>query len=236
MNVIFARHGESTANIGLPSDNHATIALTERGHQQAQALSKSWTSPPTRIFVSPFLRTQLTAAPTLARFPGVPVEVLPMEEFTYLQPGKWVGSTPEDRKPSAEAYWSTKDPEFCDGPGAESFSRFLGRIRIVLDRLEMLEGNHLAFTHGKFMMGLRGVIRSPSATPKEMMDLLFGGQPFANTEQFEIELKGGIWKEVSAQPRILNWGPLFCDHANESPHRCPCTLDCYCKSYSCLNR
>jgi hypothetical protein len=35
---------------------------------------------------SPHLRTQQTTAPTIERFPDVPVEVWPIEEFTYLQP------------------------------------------------------------------------------------------------------------------------------------------------------
>ena len=35
---------------------------------------------------------QQTAAPTIARFPGVPVEVWPIEEFTYLQPARWNGT------------------------------------------------------------------------------------------------------------------------------------------------
>src|SRR3546814_5730649 len=39
-----------------------------------------------------FRSTRQTAAPTIARFPGVPVEVWPIEEFTYLQPARWNGT------------------------------------------------------------------------------------------------------------------------------------------------
>lgn len=27
--------------------------------------------------------------------------------------------------------------------------------------------------------------------------------------------------------------PVFCEHANEVPHRCPCDGDCYCKAHTC---
>jgi len=30
--------------------------------------------------------------------------------------------------------------------------------------------------------------------------------------------------------------PVFCEHANEMPQRCPCDAACYCKSHSCRPR
>jgi hypothetical protein len=27
--------------------------------------------------------------------------------------------------------------------------------------------------------------------------------------------------------------PVFCEHANEVPHVCPCDADCYCKDHTC---
>lgn len=26
----------------------------------------------------------------------------------------------------------------------------------------------------------------------------------------------------------ISTSPVYCEHANECPHRCPCPLDCYC--------
>jgi len=201
MKVIFVRHGESTANIGLPSNNHAQIALTSRGHRQAEELAKSWSDYPTRILLSPFLRTQLTAAPTITRFQGVPVEVLPMEEFTYLEPDKWKGSTALERRPSVDAYWKANDPELCVGPGAESFSMLLARARLVLDRLEAFSGLAYAFTHGQFMLALKVMLRHSWAGPKELMSRFYEERSFGNTEKFSVELLDGFWQPIREVPK-----------------------------------
>jgi broad specificity phosphatase PhoE len=74
MRAIFIRHGESTGNAGVPCHDLATIELTERGQEQARAVAASWTEAPALIVTSPYTRTRQTAAPTIARFPGVPVE------------------------------------------------------------------------------------------------------------------------------------------------------------------
>jgi hypothetical protein len=74
MRAIFIRHGESTGNAGVPCHDLATIELTERGHEQARAVAASWTQAPALIVTSPYTRTRQTAAPTIARFSGVPVE------------------------------------------------------------------------------------------------------------------------------------------------------------------
>ena len=121
MRAIFIRHGESTGNAGVPCHDLATIELTERGHEQARQVAASWTQAPALIVTSPYTRTRQTAAPTIARFPGVPVEVWPIEEFTYLQPTRWNGTRSAERMPHLERYWSVADPDYCDGEGAESF-------------------------------------------------------------------------------------------------------------------
>ena len=79
MRATFIRHGQSTGNAGLPSPDLASIALTELGHAQAHAVAAAWIETPALIVTSPYLRTQQTAAPTIARFPDVPVEVWPIE-------------------------------------------------------------------------------------------------------------------------------------------------------------
>jgi len=57
---IFIRHGQSTGNVGLPSDALASIALTELGQQQAREVAADWAGTPTRIVTSPCLRTRQT--------------------------------------------------------------------------------------------------------------------------------------------------------------------------------
>src|SRR3546814_2517008 len=92
MRAIFIRHGQSTGNAGVPCDDLGAIELTELGQEQAREVAASWTQAPALIVTSPYTRTRQTAAPTIARFPGVPVEVWPIEEFTYLQPARWNGT------------------------------------------------------------------------------------------------------------------------------------------------
>src|SRR3546814_15756561 len=105
MRAIFIRHGESTGNAGVPCHDLATIELTERGHEQASAVASSWTQAPALIVTSPYTRTRQTAAPTLARFPGVPVEVWPIEAVTSLQPAPWTGTASPGRRPHPTRHW-----------------------------------------------------------------------------------------------------------------------------------
>jgi len=127
------RHGQSTGNAGVPCHDLALIELTGLGHEQAQAIAADWKEEPVLIVTSPYLRTQQTAAPTIERFPGVPVEVWPIEEFTYLQPSRWRGARSADRMPHVERYWAAADPGYCDG--AESFATLLRRAEAALSRL-----------------------------------------------------------------------------------------------------
>ena len=86
MRAIFIRHGQSTGNAGVPCDDLGAIELTELGQEQAREVASSWTQAPALIVTSPYTRTRQTAAPTIARFPGVPVEVWPIEEFNQDRP------------------------------------------------------------------------------------------------------------------------------------------------------
>lgn len=76
---------------GGPSFDLAKLGLTEVRHAQAAAVAASWKDRPDLIVLSPYLRTHLTAQPTIERYPDVPVEVVPTEEFTYLEPSRWNG-------------------------------------------------------------------------------------------------------------------------------------------------
>src|SRR3546814_3784674 len=92
--------------------------------------------------------SDLTAAPTIARFPGVPVEVWPIEEFTYLQPARCNGTRSAERMPHLERYWSAADPDYCDGEGAESFRALLGRCEAALARLAAMPPASLVYVFG----------------------------------------------------------------------------------------
>jgi len=127
MLAIFIRHGQSTGNIGIPCHDLALLELTELGWRQSREMAARWMEKPSLIVTSPYLRTQQTAAPTIERFPEVPVQVWPIQEFTYLQPSRWNGSRSAERMPAIERYWAEADTEFCDGEGAESFATLLKR-------------------------------------------------------------------------------------------------------------
>ena len=176
MRAIFIRHGESTANTGLASADVASIVLTERGAGQAGRIAREWTETPSLIVTSPFQRTRQTAAPTIARFPDVPVERWPIEEFTYLQPARWNGTTTADRRPHVERYWTAADPDYCDGEGAESFGGFLRRVEVTLARLAALPVGSLVyvFGHGQFIQAARAIVTSLDLNDQAQMRIFWG--------------------------------------------------------------
>lgn len=198
MKVVFVRHGESTGNAGLPSFDLSKIELTAAGHAQAERAAAAWQERPTLIAMSPYLRTHLTAQPTIARFPDVPVNVLPMEEFTYLEPGRWNGTLRHDRLPHIEAYWRAADPTYCDGPGAESFETLLSRVDRTLTRLESLPEESLvyAFSHGQFMQAVRVSLLHPKWTSKQKMEWFWPfnvKHPILNTDWLKATFDSGMW-------------------------------------------
>src|SRR3546814_10857097 len=97
---------------------------------------------------------------SIARFPGVPVEVWPIEEFTYLQPARCNGTRSAERMPHLERYWSAADPDYCDGEGAESFRALLGRCEAALARLAAMPPASLVyvFGHGQFIQAARTIV------------------------------------------------------------------------------
>lgn len=198
LKVVFVRHGESTGNAGVPCFDLSRLELTTTGRDQAERTAASWERPPTLIVMSPYLRTHQTAEPTIKRFLDVPVEILPMEEFTYLEPSRWNGTSRQVRLPHIEAYWSTADPGHCDGPGAESFKTLLGRVERTLQRLEQLPANALvyAFSHGQFMQAVRHSLLNSTWTAQQQMAAFwkFNAQhPILNTDKLEADFVNGRW-------------------------------------------
>jgi broad specificity phosphatase PhoE len=205
MRAIFVRHGESTGNAGLPCHDLSKLELTEKGREQARQIAEGWNEAPDLIVLSPYLRTHQTAQPTRDRFPHVPVQQWPIEEFTYLEPSRWNGTARSERLPRIEDYWNTVDPMYCDGPGAESFVSLLGRAEIALGRLRSLQDQAatvLLFTHGQFMQAVRMSVLYPAASNQDKMRSFWldSGMPaFENAERFDLELLTKGWAIRSAQ-------------------------------------
>lgn len=157
------RHGESAGNAGLPTQSPASTPLTERGHEQATELQLP---RPSLIVVSRFIRTRQTAEPTINRYPDVPIEVWPVEEYTFLNSAKYVNTTQDERLPFANAYIERNDPNYNDGGDAESFYDVLNRAAETLDRLKQNQGTAV-FSHARFIQALRWVHEGRRGTPKE---------------------------------------------------------------------
>lgn len=197
LTVKFVRHGESAANAGNATSDPALIPLTEKGWEQARAVADSFDVAPDLIVMSPFERAQDTALPSIQKFPGCPIEVWPVEEFTYLSPARCANTTADERKPWVDAYWNTADPDFEDWPGTESFSHLIRRARSTLIRLTGMTGTGVIFGHGQFMQAVRWLItHCPETIDSEAMKTFRKfdiGNPIANCECIEFRYDGRAW-------------------------------------------
>ena len=63
-----------------------------------------------------------TSDPVTIPLTDVLVEEWPVQEFTYLESGRFAGTTGAERRTHVDYYWKTRAPEYRDGPGAERFS------------------------------------------------------------------------------------------------------------------
>ena len=198
--VWLIRHGESVANAGGAVTSFSEIPLTALGEEQAQMFADRFDElspePPTLIVRSPYLRARQTAEPLMARFPQVPVETWPVQEFTYLDPAATYGLNEAERAPFYASYWDQDSPDFANPGGAESFTHFMGRVRGSLSRFAALPaGARVAvFTHGYFMQGARLALLFPALSDQAMMSAsrtLNDNEPIANTEILELRVIEG---------------------------------------------
>lgn len=177
--VRLIRHGESAANAGEATLDHATIPLTQKGMAQASLVAGSFTQAPDLIVASPFSRAQATAIQTVAAFPSVPFEIWYIHEFTYLEPARCINTTVAQRRDWVEGYWAKSDPAFKDGEGAESFLDFISRAQSFLDRLAEHPAQDIAvFSHGQLINAVTWLIE---CRPQKI-----DGQAMAEWREYEI--------------------------------------------------
>lgn len=148
--IWLVRHGQSESNANLATSAPHASRLTERGWHEARLLAQSLDKRPDLIIVSPYVRSVESARPLLERYPDTPLEQWPIEEFTYLPPSAYNGTTAVQRRPLIEAYWQQNDPDLRY-PGAECFSQFLARGSAALERMKRLQGFTIAISHGHVM-------------------------------------------------------------------------------------
>lgn len=63
--VKLIRHGESAANAGEPTRDHASTPLTAKGMEQDHMVAQSITRAPDLILASPFMHAQATSLATI---------------------------------------------------------------------------------------------------------------------------------------------------------------------------
>ncbi len=174
--IILVRHGQSVTNAGGRAADQVSNPLTELGRAQAREFAERLDCKPTLFVTSPFLRAQQTSEPLRQRFPDVPVEEWPVQEFSFLNPALHRSTSEADREPQVIGYWQREDPAYIESPDAESFTLFLDRAREAIRRLvtrDLATRDHggciVIFTHGFFMQAIRLVLLFPNATDAELM-------------------------------------------------------------------
>ena len=197
--VRFIRHGESVANAGGVTAEPSGIPLTPLGREQALAIARGLAAPPDLIITSPYTRARDSAAPTAARFPDVPLEVWPVQEFASLAFARCENTTAMQRRPWVEDHWALADPDRIDGPGAECYAALVGRVRAALARLSELKARSVVvFSHGQFMKAVHWEIAnaSPPVTPETMLAFraFHLAAPIANAEGFTAHWDGARWQ------------------------------------------
>ena len=146
--LYFVRHGQSVANAGGVTMEHAIIPLSPLGMVQAARVASLLPAKPSHILVSKFVRARQTAQPYCARV-GREAEIHPLlHEFSALDPALLEGMTGEGRRPIANAYWQTADPSVRMGAQAETFLEFSARVAEFIAELPDLPGESVIFGHG----------------------------------------------------------------------------------------
>ena len=191
MAIFLVRHAESEANINGKTLSHASIALSEHGHRQAQDLC-SKLPVVDHVIVSKYLRTQQTAAPILEKY-GLSLEIDEhLHEFSYLSERKCANTNLNDRKAWVNAYWERMDYQHRDADDAESFEDLYLRVQAFHHKLKAVaehyaEKNLAVFSHGQFLQLLIMQIQQPRPLTKELMQQFRADlvrQPIKNTEVF----------------------------------------------------
>lgn len=158
-NVIAVRHAQSEGNTDASiylSKADQDIALTKKGTKQAEALAKKLIkqlnlNAPIFVYISPFKRTEETAAPFLRLCKNQEIEVNVIRHNALVERA-WG----ELREKVQNHTKSSQDFTFFVRPeGGESFSDLFARVHPFLSELRKQhsckEGQIILFTHGEWI-------------------------------------------------------------------------------------
>lgn len=190
--VWLIRHGQSTSNCGVWSASPNEVGLTEQGKTESLALAEQIITRPDLIIASPMQRALQTAEPTRLKWPDVPVEIWPIQEFTYLSPTKYQNMTAEERKKIIQNYWQQANPFYSDGEDSETFANFIQRVQTFQQTLLTKKGFILVFGHGQFFKAfLLGNKQSFATTPLWMKEFRHDeiSEPMLNGEIIELSIQ-----------------------------------------------
>ena len=190
MTIYLIRHAESMGNINERTASHASIELTDLGHEQARKLVIQLPCAD-HVYISAFKRTQQTAQPLLDRDQLV-AKIYAIEEFSYLSDLRCQNTTLEERKPWVDRYWSRVDVDYLDGTDAESFRAFYQRVlsfrqHLLAIQSDFIDRNLMVFSHGQFlklfnMLNEQERVLSASLMSDFRYEILH--HPIQNTEYF----------------------------------------------------
>ena len=153
LNIWFIRHAQSQANAGERTVDPALIELTALGREQGSYVAGLFSRAPDLLVASPYLRARQTAQFVVDKYPVVPLETWPVQEFTYLDRQRCLNTTLAERIPMAREYWDRNDPHYVDGEGTESYAGLMGRAADLWTRLLAdYDGKWVAvFSHAQFI-------------------------------------------------------------------------------------
>ena len=153
LNIWFIRHAQSQANAGERTTDPALIELTPMGREQGTHVAGLFGRAPDMLVTSPYLRARQTAQFVADKYPEVPLETWPVQEFTYLNRQRCLNTTLAERIPMAREYWDRNDPHYVDGEGTESYDALMGRVDDMWRRLlEDCDGKWVVvFSHAIFI-------------------------------------------------------------------------------------
>ena len=153
LNIWFIRHAQSQANAGERTADPALIELTTLGGEQGSHVAGLFGRAPDLLVTSPYLRARQTAQFVVDKHSQVPLEIWPVQEFTYLARQRCLNTTLAERIPMAREYWDRNDPNWVDGEGTESYAGLMGRVADMWGRL--LAGHDgkwvVVFSHAIFI-------------------------------------------------------------------------------------
>ena len=209
--VYCIRHGQSVANAGGVTMEHAAIPLSARGLAQAAALPAAFASvldvQPSRVLVSSYVRARQTAEPFCERF-ALQAEVDPLlHEFSALDANLLQGMLGAERRPLADAYWQAADPALRSGPEAETFFEFNARVEgFVTTTLPSLSNGCVLFGHGIWFAllfwQLKGA-RVESSANMEAFQRFRQTLPMPNCALYSLEQVERRWRPRFVSPAEL---------------------------------